>query len=95
MAKECIAKKYYLSFAGTVTFKNAPELRQAAALVPLDQILVETDSPFLAPMPNRGSLNTPAQIPNTLRVLADVRGESVDYLAAAISENAERIFGKF
>ena len=95
MAKECIANKYYLSFAGTVTFKNAPELRQAAALVPLDQILVETDSPFLAPMPNRGSLNTPAQIPNTLRVLADVRGESVDYLAAAISENAERIFGKF
>jgi TatD DNase family protein len=95
MAKECIAKKYYLSFAGTVTFKNAPELRQAAALVPLDQILVETDSPFLAPMPNRGSLNTPAQIPNTLRVLADVRGESVDYLADAISENAERIFGKF
>jgi TatD DNase family protein len=63
--------------------------------VPLDQILVETDSPFLAPMPNRGSLNTPAQIPNTIRVLADVRGESVDYLAAAISENAERIFGKF
>jgi TatD DNase family protein len=95
MAKECIANKYYLSFAGTVTFKNAPELRQAAALVPLDQILVETDSPFLAPMPNRGSLNTPAQTPNTLRVLADVRGESVDYLAAAISENAERIFGKF
>jgi TatD DNase family protein len=95
MAKECIANKYYLSFAGTVTFKNAPDLRQAAALVPLDQILVETDSPFLAPMPNRGSLNTPAQIPNTLRVLADVRGESVDYLAAAISENAERIFGKF
>ena len=95
MAKECIANKYYISFAGTVTFKNAPELRQAAALVPLDQILVETDSQFLAPMPNRGSLNTPAQIPNTLRVLADVRGESVDYLAAAISENAERIFGKF
>ena len=95
MAKECIANKYYLSFAGTVTFKNAPDLRQAAALVPLDQILVETDSPFLAPMPNRGSLNTPAQIPNTLRVLADVRGESVDYLAAAISENAERIFGTF
>ena len=95
MAKECIANKYFLSFAGTVTFKNAPELRQAAALVPLDQILAETDSPFLAPMPNRGSLNTPAQIPNTLRVLADVRGESVDYLAAAISENAERIFGKF
>ena len=95
MAKECIANKYILSFAGTVTFKNAPELREAVVLVPIDQILVETDSPFLAPMPNRGALNTPAQIPNILRLMADLRGESVDYLAGAISENAERIFGKF
>ena len=95
MAKECIANNYILSFAGTLTFKNAPELREAVALVPVEQLLVETDSPFLAPMPNRGSLNTPAQIPNTLRVMADLRGESVDYLAGAISENAERIFGKF
>jgi TatD DNase family protein len=95
MAKECIANNYILSFAGTVTFKNAPQLREAAALVPVEQLLVETDSPFLAPMPNRGSLNTPAQIPNTLRVIADLRNESVDYLAGAISENAERIFGKF
>jgi TatD DNase family protein len=95
MAKECIANNYILSFAGTVTFKNAPQLREAAALVPVEQLLVETDSPFLAPMPNRGALNTPAQIPNTLRVIADLRNESVDYLAGAISENAERIFGKF
>ena len=95
MAKECISNKYVLSFAGTVTFKNAPELREAVALVPIQLLLVETDSPFLAPMPNRGSLNTPAQIPNTLRAIADVRGESADYLAAAISENAERIFGSF
>ena len=95
MARECIANEYILSFAGTVTFKNAPELREAVVLVPIDQLLVETDSPFLAPMPNRGALNTPAQIPNTLRVIADLRNESVDYLAGAISENAERIFGKF
>lgn len=95
MAKECIANNYILSFAGTVTFKNAPQLREAAVLVPVEQLLVETDSPFLAPMPNRGALNTPAQIPNTLRVIADLRNESVDYLAGAISENAERIFGKF
>ena len=95
MAKECISNKYILSFAGTVTFKNAPELREAVALVPIELLLVETDSPFLSPMPNRGSLNTPAQIPNTLRAIADVRGESADYLAAAISENAERIFGSF
>ena len=95
MAKECIANNYIISFAGTVTFKNAPQLREAAVLVPVEQLLVETDSPFLAPMPNRGALNTPAQIPNTLRVIADLRNESVDYLAGAISENAERIFGKF
>ncbi len=95
MANECISNKYILSFAGTVTFKNAPELREAVALVPIELLLVETDSPFLAPMPNRGSLNTPAQIPNTLRAIADVRGESADYLADAISENAERIFGSF
>ena len=95
MAKECISNKYILSFAGTVTFKNAPQLREAVALVPIELLLVETDSPFLAPMPNRGALNTPAQIPNTLRAIADVRGESADYLAAAISENAERIFGSF
>ena len=95
MARECIANEYILSFAGTVTFKNAPELREAVVLVPIEQLLVETDSPFLAPMPNRGALNTPAQIPNTLRVIADLRNESVDYLAGAISENAERIFGKF
>ena len=95
MAKECISNKYILSFAGTVTFKNAPELREAVALVPIELLLVETDSPFLSPMPNRGALNTPAQIPNTLREIADVRGESADYLAAAISENAERIFGSF
>jgi TatD DNase family protein len=95
MAKECIANNYILSFAGTVTFKNAVNLRQAVVLVPIEQLLVETDSPFLSPMPNRGALNTPAQIPNTLRVIADLRGESVDYLAQAISENAERIFGSF
>jgi len=95
MAKECVSKGYFLSFAGTVTFKNAPELRQAAEFVPIELMLVETDSPFLCPMPNRGALNTPAQIPNTLRVIADVRGISAEYLAAAISENSERIFGKF
>ena len=95
MAKECIANNYILSFAGTVTFKNAQQLRDALVLVPIEQLLVETDSPFLAPMPNRGALNTPAQIPNTLRVMADLRGVSADYLAGAISENAERIFGKF
>jgi TatD DNase family protein len=95
MARECIENGYILSFAGTMTFKNAPQLREAVKLVPIELLLVETDSPFLAPMPNRGALNTPAQIPNTLRAMAAERGESEDHLAAAIAENAERIFGSF
>ena len=95
MARECIEKGYILSFAGTLTFKNAPALREAVKLVPIDQLLVETDSPFLAPMPHRGSLNTPAQIPTILRFMADERGENVDDLATAISNNCERLFGSF
>jgi TatD DNase family protein len=95
MARECIENGYYLSFAGTVTFKNAPELRESAKLVPANLILVETDSPFLAPMPNRGALNTPAQIPNTLRALARERDQGSDELAGIISANSERVFGAF
>jgi len=95
MARECIEKGYILSFTGTLTFKNAPALREAVKLVPLDQLLVETDSPFLAPMPHRGALNTPAQIPTILRFMADERGEDVDELATAISNNCERLFGSF
>ena len=95
MARECIDNGYILSFAGTLTFKNAPALREAVKLVPLDQLLVETDSPFLAPMPHRGSLNTPAQIPTILRFMAEERGENVDELATAISNNCERLFGSF
>lgn len=95
MAEECIKKGYFLSFAGTVTFKNAPELRAAAKLVPLNQILVETDSPFLAPMPHRGSLNTPAQIPRILRAIAEVRNQDIEVLIEAINANALQVFGNF
>ena len=95
MARECVDKGYYLSFAGTVTFKNAPHLREALALAPLSQILVETDSPFLTPTPNRGLLNTPAQIPNTLRLMAEVRQMDIDDLCAAITANTLRVYGEF
>ena len=95
MARECIENGYILSFAGTLTFKNAPALREAVKLVPVDQLLVETDSPFLAPMPHRGSLNTPAQIPTIFRFMAEERGDDVDKLADAISNNCERLFGSF
>ena len=95
MAKTCIERGYVLSFAGTLTFKNAPELREAVKLVPYDQLLVETDSPFLAPAPHRGALNTPAQIANIVRAMAEERNESVGVLAGELSKNAERIFGSF
>ena len=95
MAKTCIERGYILSFAGTLTFKNAPSLREAVKLVPHDQLLVETDSPFLAPAPHRGSLNTPAQIANIVRAMAAERNEDVAELATALSVNAERIFGSF
>ena len=95
MAKICIDRGYILSFAGTMTFKNAPALRDALKLVPHDQLLVETDSPFLAPMPHRGALNTPSQIANIVRAMAAERNEDVAELATALSVNAERIFGSF
>ncbi len=95
MAKTCIERGYVLSFAGTLTFKNAPALREAVKLVPLDQLLVETDSPFLAPMPHRGALNTPAQIANIVRAMALERDADLGELATALGNNAERLFGSF
>jgi TatD DNase family protein len=95
MAKICIERGYILSFAGTITFKNAPELREAVKLVPLDQLMAETDSPFLAPMPNRGALNVPAQVATVIRAMAEERGDDLAELANALSANAERAFGKF
>ena len=95
MAKICVDRGYILSFAGTLTFKNAPQLREAVKIVPIDQLLVETDAPFLAPTPHRGALNTPAQIANIVRAMADERSVSDAELATALSKNAERIFGSF
>jgi TatD DNase family protein len=95
MAKKCIERGYVLSFAGTVTFKNAPQLREALAITPIDQILVETDAPFLAPMPHRGALNSPAQIATIVRAMATERNADLAEFATALSRNAERIFGSF
>jgi TatD DNase family protein len=92
-ATECVKRGFALSFAGTVTFSNAKGLREAAAVTPLDSMLVETDAPFLTPMPYRGRPNAPYLIPLTLRALAEVVGEDVETVCAAISANGERIFG--
>lgn len=95
MAEKCVERGYIISFAGTLTFKNAPALRDAVKIVPSEQLLVETDSPFLAPTPHRGALNTPAQIANIVRAMAQERGDDVAELATVLSKNAERIFGSF
>jgi TatD DNase family protein len=95
MAKTCIERGYVLSFAGTLTFKNAPALREAVKLVPINQLLVETDSPFLSPMPHRGALNTPAQIANIVRAMAVERNADLGELATALGDNAEHLFGSF
>ena len=95
MAKTCITRGYILSFAGTLTFKSASQLREAVKIVPIDQLLVETDSPFLAPSPHRGAGNTPAQIANIVRAMAAEREQDLAELATALGDNAERIFGSF
>jgi TatD DNase family protein len=92
-ARECLKRDFVLSFAGTVTFANATALREAAALTPLDALLVETDAPFLTPMPYRGRPNGSYLIPLTVRALAQVTGADLEALCAAISANGERVFG--
>ncbi|OHV32579.1 MULTISPECIES: TatD family hydrolase [Pseudofrankia] len=93
MAKTCADAGYVMSFAGNVTFKNADGLRAAAAVAPAELLLVETDSPFLTPMPYRGRPNGPYLVPLTLRAIAEVRGAAVDELAVTVAATAERVFG--
>jgi TatD DNase family protein len=92
-AAECAKRGFLLSFAGTVTFHSARALREAAAVTPLDGLLVETDAPFLTPMPYRGRPNRSYLIPLTVRALAEATGADLDALCEAISANGERAFG--
>ncbi|MBQ1019370.1 TatD family hydrolase [Micromonospora sp. D93] len=92
-ARECVRRGYLLSFAGTVTFGSATALREAAALTPVDQMLVETDAPYLTPMPYRGRPNASYLIPLTVRALAATTGSDLDELCAAISATGDRAFG--
>jgi TatD DNase family protein len=80
--------------SGIVTFKNARELQETARQVPLDRLLIETDAPFLAPVPNRGKTCEPAFVADTARFLADLRGESVERLASVTSDNFFKLFSK-
>ena len=84
---------YYISFSGILTFKNAQDLRDVAAQLPLERLLIETDSPYLAPVPYRGKTNSPAYVPHVATVLAQVKGVSVEALAEVTSANARKLFG--
>ena len=93
ISRYCVERGYHLSFAGTVTFKNANALREAASIVPLELMLVETDAPFLTPTPYRGRPNAPYLIPLTVRALAQVKETNEDAVALATAQNAQQVFG--
>lgn len=94
LARRAVALGLIVSFTGVVTFKRSDELRAIAAEVPLDQMLVETDAPYLAPVPFRGKTNEPAYVVHTARCLAEVKGISAEDFAAATTENFFRMFKK-
>ena len=93
MAARCAEAGYVMSFAGTVTFKNAPALREAAAVAPASLILAETDSPFLTPVPHRGKPNSPAMTAHTVRFLAELKGLDVAEFCAYLQSTGARVFG--
>ncbi|NLG19820.1 MAG: TatD family hydrolase [Actinomycetales bacterium] len=93
MARECVRRGYYLSFAGTVTFKNARDLRNALAVTPLEHLLVETDAPYLTPSPHRGRTNAPYLVPHTVRAMAATLNVAVPTLCEALSANSEAVYG--
>lgn len=93
MARYCTDRGWYLSFAGTVTFKNAVALRESVAVAPLDRVLVETDAPYLTPTPYRGRPNASYLVPLTVRVMAEAADVDEDTMATALWDNAQRVFG--
>lgn len=95
MARVCAENGWYMSFAGTVTFKSATALREALTVAPRQLLLAETDAPFLTPEPNRGRPNAPYLLPNTLRAMAAHLGTDVSMLAAQIASNTELVYGRW
>jgi TatD DNase family protein len=95
MARRCVASGWVLSFAGTVTFRNAQGLRDALAVTPVDHLLVETDAPYLAPVPFRGRPNASYLVPVTLRAMAEVKGLPVEELAEAVARTTTATFGSW
>ena len=93
VARAALELGFYISFSGILTFKTAQDLREVAAMVPLDRILIETDSPYLAPVPFRGKTNNPSYVPYVAQQLAALRGLDVAHIAQASSDNFSRLFG--
>lgn len=91
-ARECLDLDFYLAFGGVATFPKSAAVREAARLVPADRLLIETDAPYLAPVPHRGKRNEPAFVAETARVLAEIRGDAPEDLARESTENFERLF---
>ena len=92
VARAALDLGFFISFSGILTFKNAAELREVAAYVPLDRCLIETDSPYLAPVPYRGKVNNPSYVPFVARQIAELKGLPIEAVAQATSENFERLF---
>lgn len=93
VARAALDLGFYISFSGILTFRNATELREVAAFVPLDRCLIETDSPYLAPVPHRGKVNNPAWVPHVAAELARIKGVTVDDVASVTTRNFDRLFG--
>ena len=94
MARAALDMGFYISLSGILTFRNASELRDVARFVPMDRLLIETDSPYLAPVPYRGKTNTPALVPWVARQLAELRGLTVEAVAEATTANFLRLFDR-
>jgi TatD DNase family protein len=92
MAEACMAMNFYISFSGIVTFKNAVELQSLAQLIPPDKILIETDAPYLAPMPFRGKSNRPAYVKYVAEKIAQLRGETTEFIANCTTKNYFDLF---
>lgn len=92
VARAALDLGFYISFSGIVTFKTAGDIREVARFVPLDRLLIETDSPYLAPMPHRGKTNNPSYVPLVAKQISEIRQQSVEEIAEATSQNFEKLF---
>jgi len=92
VARAALDLGFYISFSGILTFKNAGDIRDVARFVPLDRLLIETDSPYLAPMPYRGKTNNPSYVPFVAQQIAEIKQQSLEVVAQATSHNFEQLF---